>query len=144
MTIQQHFFMKNSHKIELSSQRKEVLLFFSSSMAALTSRANQQQQGDCMRRLAETFLGPFFWVIGLEGKLPATFSIDKKCRTVRKFQASSETNLSSKVQPLTLQSGTHNQYYRNSPYADFSTADISLDSVATKLHTVRTCLLNVW
>ena len=111
-----------------------MLLFFSSNMAALTSRANQQQQGDCEEAGTD-----FLRVIGREEKLPATSSIDKKCRTVRKFQASSETNLSSKVQPLTLQSGAHNQYYRNSPYADFSTADISLDSEVTELHTVRTC-----
>ena len=39
-----------------------------------------------VRRLVETFLESFFlWLIGREEKLPATSSIDKKCRTIRKF-----------------------------------------------------------
>ena len=36
------FFLRNLHEIGLSSQRREMLLFMSSNLAAVTSRANQQ------------------------------------------------------------------------------------------------------
>ena len=36
------FFLRNLHKIGLSSQWREMLLLVSSSMAAMTSRGNQQ------------------------------------------------------------------------------------------------------
>ena len=51
----------------------------------------------------------------------------KMSLTIRKFYACSETNRSSTLYPP-VQSGAHNQYSRNSPYAYFSTADISLGS----------------
>ena len=42
MIIQQDFFLRNLYEIGLSSQRRKMLLFVSSNVAAMTSRANQQ------------------------------------------------------------------------------------------------------
>ena len=61
--------MKNSHenRVKFPEEISVLVLFIQHGRLDVTCKYT-------VRRLAETFLGPFFWVIGGEEKLPATSS----------------------------------------------------------------------
>ena len=61
--------MKNSHEKRVNfPEERSAFLFFSSNMAAL-NHVQTSNSRVTVRRLAENFLSPFFWVIGREEKL---------------------------------------------------------------------------